>query len=186
MAQRLELLAHGRTTRMRESIFGDPGQLVDPESIALVEGWVGSWFRGPEGVCAETADALGGGNAEVIVALGGCDFGSWTSRSLADVGAEDPNGVRQWLNDPHASPHGGESLAQLVTRVGAAVDQRTWPEGRSVVVVAPLVAGALLVHVLDAPPAAIFKIDVPPLARLVVSRSGDSWRVRLGPMPPAP
>jgi broad specificity phosphatase PhoE len=180
MAQRLELVAHGLATGMRESIFGAAGHLLDPGSIAPVDGRVEPWFRGPERACAETAAALGN-TAEVIDALGECDFGSWTSRSLADVGAEDPNGVRQWLNDPHANPHGGESLAQLVSRVGATIDRRRWPEGGSLVVVTPLVVGAIMVHVLSAPPTAIFKIDVPPLARLVVSRSGDFWRLRLGP-----
>jgi broad specificity phosphatase PhoE len=179
VTQRLELVAHGLATGMRESIFGGGGPLLDRGSISPVEGRVQFWGRGPEPACADTAAALGG-PAEVIDALRGCDFGSWTGRSLAEVGASDPAGVGHWLNDPNASPHGGESLAQLVVRVGSALDQLRWPDGRSIVVLAPLVVRALIVHVLQTPPAVIFRIDVSPLGRVVISGDREFWRLRLG------
>ena len=180
MAKRLELVAHGLAAGTAASIFGDPGHLLDQRSIAPVEGRVNCWYRGPELACAETTTALGG-TAEVIDALGGCDFGSWTGRPLAELGSENPDEVRQWLNDAQARPHGGESLAQLVSRVGATVDQWKWPDGRSVVVVAPLVVRAIIAHVLHAPPAVIFWIDVSPLSKVAVSRGADVWRLRFGP-----
>lgn len=125
----------------------------------------------------ETAARLGG-PGQAMAALGTCDFGSWTGRVLADVGAEDPEAVGRWLADPHAKPHGGESLAELIVRVGAAVDQSAWPEGQSIVVVTPLVARAIAVHALGAPPGTIFRIDVTPLGRAALSRSATSWRLR--------
>jgi broad specificity phosphatase PhoE len=179
VAQRLELIAHGLATGMRQSIFGDPGHLVDLGPIAAAEGRVESWHRGPEIACEETAAALGGG-AHVIDDLRSCDFGSWTGRSLAEVDAKDPTGLRHWLIDPRARPHGGESLGQLISRVGAVIDRPTWPDGRSVVVVSPLVVRAIVTHLLQAPAEVIFRIDVPPLGRVVASRSGDFWRVRFG------
>ena len=180
MAQRLELIAHGLATGMRESILGAAGQLLEPRSISPVEGRVRTWRRGPEPACEQTAAALGSA-AEVIDELRNCDLGWWVGRSLTEVAAEDPAGLRQWLTDAEASPHGGESLAQLVTRVGSAIDQLTWPDGRSVVVATPLVVRAMMTHVLQAPPEVIFRIDVSPLARIAVSRSGDFWRLRCGP-----
>jgi broad specificity phosphatase PhoE len=180
VATRLELVAHALATGTAASIFGDPGHLVDQGSIAPLEGRVNCWYRGPELACAETTTALGG-TAEVIDGLRGCDFGSWNERSLAELGVEKPDGLRQWLNDPQARPHGGESLAQLVSRVGATIDQWKWPDGRSVVVVAPLVVRAIIAHVLHAPPAVIFRIDVSPLSKVAVSRGADVWRLRLGP-----
>ena len=180
MARRLDLVAHALATGTAASIFGDPGHLLDQRSIAPLVGRVKCWYRGPELACAETTTALGG-NAEVIDALRGCDFGSWTGRSLAELGAEDPDGVRQWLNDAQARPHGGESLAQLVSRVGATIDQSKWPDGRSVVVVAPLVVRAIIAHVLHAPPAVIFRIDVSPLSKVAVSGGAEVWRLRFGP-----
>ena len=107
-----------------------------------------------------------------------CDFGSWTGRSLADVGATDPTGVRRWLADPQAKPHGGESLSELIVRVGAALDQSGWPEGQSIVVVTSLVARAIAVHALGTPPKTIFRIDMSPLGRVRVTRSTNSWRLR--------
>jgi broad specificity phosphatase PhoE len=113
--------------------------------------------------------------------LASCDFGSWTGRSLAEMGADDPEAVRNWLADPHAKPHGGESFSELITRVGAVIDQTDWPDGQSMVVVSPLVASAVVVHALKGPPEMIFRIDVSPLARVRVSRSTGSWRLRFEP-----
>jgi broad specificity phosphatase PhoE len=182
VAKRLELVVHALAAGTAASIFGDPGHLLDQSSIAPLEGRVSCWYRGPELACAETTTALGG-TAEVIYALRGCDFGSWTGRSLAELGVEKPDGVRQWLNDAQARPHGGESLAQLVSRVGATIDQWKWPDGRSVVVVAPLVVRAIIAHVLQAPPTVIFRIDVSPLSRVAISRGTDVWRLRFGAQP---
>ena len=104
--------------------------------------------------------------------LAGCDFGRWTGRTLVDVGVAEPEAVATWLSDPYAAPHGGESLAAMLARVGAYVDGADWPDGRSAAVVTPLVARALVVHALGAPPEVIFRIDVPPLGRASISRSG--------------
>jgi len=179
VAQRLELIAHGLAAGMRQSIFGDPGPLVDPAAIPPVEGRVQSWLRGPEIPCEETAAALGGA-ADAIDDLRSCDFGSWTGRALAEIEAQDPTGLRQWLIDAQANPHGGESLGQLISRVGAVIDRRTWLDGRSVVVVSPLAVRAIVAHLLRAPAEVIFRIEVSPLGRVVASRSGDFWRVRFG------
>ena len=177
MAQRLVVVAHGATSGLREAIFGDPGHVLDTAAIPAVRARFARWFQGPEVACVETAARLGG-PGKAIAQLGSCDFGSWTGRSLADVGASDPKGIRLWLADPHAKPHGGESLSELILRVGVAIDQSGWPEGQSIVVVTPLVARAIAVHALGAPPEAIFRIDMSPLGRVKVSRSTDSWRLR--------
>ena len=177
MSQRLVVVAHGATSGMREATFGDLGHLLDAAAIPAIRGRFAGWFQGPEAACAQTAARLGG-PGEAITRLRTCDFGSWSGRSLADVGATDAKGVRHWLADPHAKPHDGESLSQLIVRVGAVVDQTRWPQGQSIVVVTPLVAGAVAVHTLGAPPETIFRIDMPPLGRVQVSRSTDSWRLR--------
>jgi hypothetical protein len=180
VAQRLEVIAHGPSTGMTESIFGDAGSLLNTELITPIEGRVKSWRRGPEAACAATTAALGGA-AEVVDGLRSCDYGSWVGRTLGEIEADDRDGLRQWLHDPYASPHGGESLAQLVSRVGATIEQLTWPEGWNVVVTNPLVARAMVVHLLAAEPAMIFRIDVSPLGRILASRSGKFWRLQFGP-----
>jgi hypothetical protein len=65
----------------------------------------------------------------------------------------------------------------LITRVGWVLDDHHWPDGRSVVVVTALVARALLVHALEAPPEVIFRIDIAPLGRALISRSQQMWRL---------
>ena len=177
VSQRLVVVAHGATSGLREAIFGDLGHVLDAAAIPAVSARFAGWFQGPEVACTQTAARLGG-PAKAMARLRTCDFGSWSGRSLADVGATDAKGVRHWLADPHAKPHDGESLSELILRVGAVVDQTRWPEGQSIVVVTPLVARAVAVHTLDAPPETIFRIDVPPLGRVKVSRSANWWRLR--------
>jgi broad specificity phosphatase PhoE len=180
VAARLVLVAHGATAGMRELVFGDRTDLLHPE---LVEPWhprVASWSRGPEPACLTTAVRLGG-DAEVVADLAGPDLGRWTGRTLAEVAADEPDGLGEWMSDPDASPHGGESLAQLVQRVGRHCDGRSWPDGSNVAVVAPLVARAAAVHALAVAPEALFRVDVAPLGRVGLSKQGTSWRLqRLG------
>src|SRR5687767_6196147 len=146
MAQRLLVVAHAPTAATLALVFGDAGE-PHTQEIRRLNGRVASWFSGPEKACQVTAAHLGG-EAEVIPELGECDFGAWTGRTLVDVAFADAGGLETWLRDPHAAPHGGESLADLLNRVGRVLDDHPWPEGRSVAVVSPLVARAVAVHAL--------------------------------------
>jgi broad specificity phosphatase PhoE len=94
------------------------------------------------------------------------------------VGESEPEELNRWLSDPAAAPHGGESLADLVRRVGAVCDTQDWPQGRSVLVVTPLVARAAAVHALGVGPAAIFRLDLAPLGRVGLSGQARSWRLQ--------
>jgi broad specificity phosphatase PhoE len=176
MAQRLLVVAHAPTSTTKASVFGDPGELVRWEEFRRLSGRIASWVSGPEKVCQATALRLGG-TAEVIHDLRECDFGAWRGKALAEVASQDPSGLDAWLHDPDAASHGGESLAVLINRVGRVLDDQQWPDGRSVAVVTPLVARALLVHALGAAPAVIFRIDIAPLGRALISRSQQMWRL---------
>jgi len=175
MAQRLLVVAHGATPATRALVFGGSGPLV-PAEIKRLSGRFASWLRGPEEACQATAVRLGPG-AEPIAELRDCDFGAWTGKALIDVASEDAAGLESWLHDPSAEPHGGESLAKLINRVGPVLDDHPWPDGRSVVVVTLLVARALFVHALGAAPEVIFHIDIAPLGRASLSRSNGTWRL---------
>jgi len=176
MAQRLLIIAHATTPANVALIFGDPGKPHLGE-VRRLNGHVKSWVSGPEEACTATAVQLGG-QPEPLPDLRECDFGEWSSRGLIDVVTEDPSAVDSWLHDPYAAPHGGESLAKLITRVGAVLDDHPWPQGRSVAVVMPLVARAAAVHALGAAPEVIFRIDMAPLGRVLISRSDHMWRLR--------
>jgi broad specificity phosphatase PhoE len=175
MAQRLLVVAHGETAGAGELAFGEPG---DPlaGTVPALSGRIAAWASGPEKACLATVKRLGG-RAEPIPELRNCDFGAWTGRALGDVAADDPSGLDAWLHDPHAAPHGGETLAELINRAGRVLDDHSWPDGRSAAVVTPLVARALLVHALGAAPEVIFRIDIAPLSRALISRNQQTWRL---------
>ena len=175
MAQRLLVVAHAPTAPTPALVFGDAGEPYT-QDVRRLSGRVASWFSGPEKACWVTAACLGG-EAGRLEELRECDFGAWTGRTLADVASQDPSGLEAWLHDPRAAPHGGESLAELINRVGGVLDDHPWPDGRSVVVATPLVARALLVRALGAEPKVIFHIDMAPLGRALISRSQQMWRL---------
>jgi broad specificity phosphatase PhoE len=180
MASRLILVAHGATTGTQDLVFGDESDLTHPELVSADASRVMSWSCGPEPACVETAAGLIGqpGRAEVVADLASLDVGRWRGRPFGEVAEEDPDAVRRWMTDPSATPHGGESLARLMARVGAYCDAREWPAGRNLAVVTPLVARAMVVHALAVGPEAIFRVDLAPLGRVALSRQGPSWRLQ--------
>jgi broad specificity phosphatase PhoE len=180
MVQRLLIVAHAATQGVHDLVFTDQSELAHPDLVEPIADRVASWSCGPELACLQTARLLGG-EPEVITAFAALDAGSWTGRTVQDVAAADPEGLSRWLSDPCARPHGGESLEQLIGRVAHCCDSREWRDGRNVLVVAPLVGRALAVHALGAAPGVIFRIDLAPLHRVGLSRSGTGWRLqRLG------
>jgi len=168
MAQRLLVVAHAATPATRALVFGGSGELL-PGDVMRLSGRVASWLRGPEEACQATAVRLGA-TAEPIPELRECDFGAWTGKALIDVAGADPSGLDSWLHDAAAAPHGGESLAMLINRVGRVLDDHRWPDGRNVAVVTPLVA-------LGAAPEVIFHLDIGPLGRASLSHSNSAWRL---------
>jgi histidine phosphatase superfamily protein (branch 1) len=181
MTQRLLIFAHGQTRGAGEPVFGEAGDLL-PDMVPALNGRVAAWANGPEQACLATVRHLGG-RAEPILELHNCDFGEWADKTLSLVAAEDPAGLDAWLKDPYAAPHGGESLVEVIKRVGWVMDEYPWPDGRTVVVVTSLVARAMITYGLSANPEVIFHIDVGPLGRAWVSRSSSTWR--LGRLEPA-
>jgi broad specificity phosphatase PhoE len=175
-ASRLRLVAHGPTVTASELVFDDRGPLVRADRADLVGDRVGSWWSGPEPACQQTLAALGGAG-EVLPALSGPDLGTWTGQPLADVANEDPNGLQAWLSSPDARPHGGETLTELVGRLAAVLTDRAWPAGTSGLVLTPLAARALTVAALGAPAGLVLALDVGYAGQVLLSRSGDRWRL---------
>jgi broad specificity phosphatase PhoE len=177
VAQRLTLVAHAPTAGTRDLVFGDRTELADANAIAPLTERVVGWGSGPEPACVATARALGA-EPEIISGLAGPDLGRWSGRTLQEVGAAEPEALGAWLRDPDVAPHGGESLTELIRRVGACCDGLEWAQGRTVVVVTSLVARAAAVHALGAGPEVIFRMDLAPLGRVGLSRVGQGWRLQ--------
>ncbi|PWW56899.1 histidine phosphatase family protein [Actinokineospora spheciospongiae] len=178
MGNRLTLVGHGPTAATRVAAFPVDEPLSDPGPVSTAGlGRVAVALRGPETRCAQTATALGLA-ASVDDRLRDLDFGAWRGRTLDEVAAAEPAAVTRWLTDPAAAPHGGESLADLVARVGGWLDERPTDPAPVVAVTHPSVVRAALVHALGADPAAYWRIDVVPLSRTVLRGGPGRWSLR--------
>ncbi|MDH6629324.1 broad specificity phosphatase PhoE [Streptomyces sp. LBL] len=125
-----------------------------------------------------TGEALGYAPL-VQLALRDCDMGRWRQLTLGEAMAREPAAVDAWLADPRAVPHGGESLAAFISRVGDWLDTRPFEDGGRIVAVAePSVIRAALVHVLRAPPSTYWNIDVRPLSTTAVTGRAGRWNLR--------
>ncbi|NUV80877.1 histidine phosphatase family protein [Streptomyces sp. CAI-155] len=190
MTVRVTLVSPAMNAALREARFdGDApldraGERAARAAASAVPG-AGLVLVGPSQRCRETAAALGLA-ARSEPALTGWDLGRWSGRRLDEVGAAEPAAVAAWIGDPSAAPHGGESLRELVERVGGWLDGvggegGAAPEAPSVLaVVEPSVVRAAVVHGLALPLEAFWRLDVVPLALTELSGRSGRWNVRLG------
>lgn len=116
--------------------------------------------------------------AEAVVDLAEADYGSWSGRALADIAA-DPASLEAWRGDATATPHGGESLADVRRRVEGWLG-RSLGDNRRVVVLAPAtIVRTAVLAVLDAPTSALWSLDVTPWAEVALTGDGRRWALRL-------
>jgi broad specificity phosphatase PhoE len=179
MTTRLHLLCSASTSSVSSIAFaGD--EPLDPrgrESLTKLSGRLPSCdlvLRSPALCAAQTAEGLGL-DARMETFLRDCDFGSWAGRSLADVQAEAPEAIAEWLQNPRAAPHGGESFADVMTRVGEWMDGLRANHGSVLAITHAIVIRAAIANVLGAGPEAFRHIDVAPLTRARLSDGGGRW-----------
>jgi broad specificity phosphatase PhoE len=187
MTARLDLLAHGASEATRAARFPDDEPLETSAAQALqgLSGRLRSYahvLTAPARAARETAQALGV-DAKVEPALGDCDYGRWHGLASKDVAEREPDAFAAWLGDPTAAPHGGESVAALIERVGAWLAQSLTREGATLAVTHGSVVRAAIVDALGAGPSAFARIDVAPLSLARLSGDGQRWNlVALGPL----
>ncbi|MEW2570903.1 histidine phosphatase family protein [Streptomyces sp. NPDC047070] len=190
MTHRITFVSPAMSSALREARFDDGGS-IDAGGEARARAAAGSLpsaarvVVSPSVRCRETAAALGLGTAETAelaesAELAGLDVGRWRGRTLAEVGAAEPEAVAGWLADPASAPHGGESVADFCGRVTRWLESSPCTDGRTLAVVEPEVVRAAVTHVLAAPAAAFWRIDVPPLTSTTISGRGGRWNLRLG------
>jgi broad specificity phosphatase PhoE len=184
---RLDLLAHGASAATREARFPDDEGL-EASAVGAIEALRGKLrpyaqvLTAPARAARETAQALGF-NAEVEIALRDCDYGRWRGLASKDVAQRDPDGFAAWLGDPAAAPHGGESLATLIERIGAWLAQELAREGATLAVTHASIVRAAIVNALGAGSSAFARIDVAPLSLARLSGHAGRWNlVALGPL----
>jgi len=169
------IIRHGSTPAVRSASFA-VDELLEPAAVLRARELGASLpsrcpaVSGPERAYVETASELGL-SSFVIEELAACDVGVWKGRSLAEVAAEEPEGLAGWMNDPHACPHSGESLTAFRARVVTALQAQAGGEGFLAVVVDGGAVKAAVVHALGASASAFWRVDVAPLSVTAAFRS---------------
>jgi broad specificity phosphatase PhoE len=123
--------------------------------------------------CRQTAEAAGL-EAHLDERLAECDFGRWAGATLAEV---DPDDGRAWMLDPDAAPHGGESLRAFAARIAGWIDAQANADGAAVAITHGGVVKAAVVHALDAPLPAFWRIDAAPLSVTELHAHDGRWTV---------
>lgn len=180
--RRLLLVRHAATAATRAAAF--PGDEPLEERGRAEAAALGARLPahaeaicGPALRCRETAAAAGLGPMLVEPALAECDFGAWAGRTLADVHAEDAAAAEAWMSDPAAAPHGGESLLDLLARVGAWLAAQGRREGTAIAVTHAGAIRAALVGALGAPAQAFWRLDVAPSSITELHAHDGRWTV---------
>ncbi len=135
-------------------------------------------FVSPARRARQTAAALGI-DAVTEPLLAEADFGAWAGRPFEEVVREDPLGVKGWLEDPSARPHGGESLEELAARASAFLDKvaSLMGEGKGAVLAVThsgFVRAACL-KAIGAPLTSFWKIGVEPLSVTELAWTTGAW-----------
>lgn len=185
MTARLTLICHGETAATRAVAFPAGTEPLSPRGRAAAtavgppRGRAGVVVTSPAAAAVETAVLLGL-RATSEAALRERETGAWAGLALAEVGVRDPGTLAAWLADPEAAAPGGETVPDVVRRVGAWLGTLDPAGGtaRVVAVTHAAVIRAALCAVLHLPPAAAACVDVAPLGRVVLSRSGAVWRLQ--------
>jgi len=178
--RRLLLIRHAPTDAVRRAAF-PVDEPLDAAGRVAAAGLAGRLGRG-EALCSPSLRAretavTAALDAAIEPALGECDFGAWAGRTLEQVHEADPDGATAWMTDPHARPHGGESLAGLLARVGRWMDAQASRDGRAIAVTHAGVVKAAVVHALGAPGAAFWRVDVAPLGLTELHAHDGRWTV---------
>ena len=187
MTARLDLIAHGPSAATRTARFADD-EALEASAVCVLEALRGGLrpyahvLTAPARAASETAAGLGL-DADVDAALRDCDFGRWRGLALTDVAKRESDAFAAWSGDPSAAPHGGESLAALIERIGAWLVQSLARERATLAVTHASVVRAAVVNALGAGPLAFYRIDVAPLSLARLSGRDGRWNVvALGPL----
>lgn len=177
---RLTLLAHGMTEAMSAGRFptDEPLNALGVRQVAAALGDLRQAQRvltGPEQRTRQTALGLPVGEIDDLLA--DLDYGTWSGQNLDTLPAGE---VRQWLENPGAAPHGGESVTQLLERVRGWLERVSGAPGPVIAVTHPAIIRAAILVALDASPASFWRIDIPPASRTVLHYRGRRWTLRLG------
>ncbi|ANN61652.1 histidine phosphatase [Mesorhizobium loti NZP2037] len=182
MLVRLTMICNGATAATRRGSF-PLDEPLEPRSLALAKAmrvtlrradrvWTAPALR-----ARQTAEALSL-DASVEPLLADQGYGSWAGMRFEDLQAEQPEGIAAWLSDPNTAPRGGESLADVARRASELMDRLMAKPGYTIALTHASVIRTAIVHVLGAPLAACWKIDIEPLSITDFRSDGRRWVLR--------
>jgi broad specificity phosphatase PhoE len=184
MTIRLVMITHAPTAATREARFPADEPLdargAAAATTAAARGALRRFdrvVRGPERRCGATSHGLGL-DAVVDSALTDLDLGAWRGRTLPELESSRPAELGAWLTDPHAAPHGGESLSSLMERVTGWLDGLPGERVRIAAVTHPAVVRAAVLKVLGAPLSCFWRLDSAPLTQTWLTRHEGRWQLR--------
>jgi broad specificity phosphatase PhoE len=181
LATRLTLISHAATEAQRRVAFplNEPLGDREMEKISVLR-WnaprAQRILSAPELRVQQTSQALGL-SAEVDSDLRDCDYGAWSGFALSEVGSSKPEEVAIWLRDPGAAPHGGESIVDLMDRVGLWLKKQL-DVGHTLAITHPAVIRTAIVCALEASPQTFWRIDVAPLSITGLRWNERAWTLR--------
>ncbi|MFL6074403.1 MAG: bifunctional RNase H/acid phosphatase [Mycobacteriales bacterium] len=179
---RLYLVRHGATQWSAERRYAGATDLPltadgERQAALLADGLAGvgaaavvsSPLERATGTAGPIAAKLGV-EVEVDAGLAETDFGSWEGLTFAEIQERTPADAQAWLASPEVPPPGGEPLTAVARRVRQARDRLISSHpGETVVVVSHVTPIKLLVRLaLDAPPTAVFRMQLDPGAVTVI------------------
>jgi broad specificity phosphatase PhoE len=180
-SSRLSLISHATTEAQRLAAFplDEPvlaNEIAKAKGLNLKIPAAAQVWSSPEQRTQQTSRALGLA-LTLAEGLRDCDYGRWRGRKMNEVQIEDEEGIFAWLSDPTAAPHGGESIEQLVGRVGRWMDEQRTVR-HTIAVTHPAVIRCAVVHALQTAVKTFWRIDIAPLTVTDLRFNGNAWTLR--------
>jgi broad specificity phosphatase PhoE len=183
MTTRVKLLAPPATSAQREARFAHEDDAIEslaPRAVLQLRERVGDALiaaSGPERRIRMTAEALGLSVA-TVAAVRALELGAWAGKRIAEVSQRHSGEFERWRRDPSASAPGGESLRELVARVGGWLDTMPMQHDDLLAIADQTVVRAAVVHALGVSADVLWRFDVAPASVTVLHHRSDEWRVR--------
>jgi broad specificity phosphatase PhoE len=179
MTVRLELVCHASTSATRTAAFPADEPLDDRALrrlavLASDDRRADRVLTSPALRARQTAEAMKL-TATLDPELRDCDYGRWAGLGFDEVQAREPEAAAEWLRDPTATPHGGESREALMRRVAVWLGEQLATKGKVLAVTHASVIRAAIVHAIEAGPRSFWRIDVAPLSVARLSGHDGRW-----------
>lgn len=182
MPPRLTLVANASTPATRASAFPldeslDDFGRRDASALAGEFQHLSIALCSPAKRAIETASLLGL-NTEIDLTLRDLDVGRWAGCSLCGIAQSESEAMANWLSDPAAAAHGGESVEGLFGRMSVWLRSMSDRQGHILAVTHPSVIRVVILAAIHASPTSYWHIDIAPLSVVELTSNGKRWALK--------